>query len=78
MVKRTDVSECKECYLKGCNCVCNTCVRARKRNDKLSSHALLILQFADALEVDVTDLIEFAHESVGIPRDLCILKKEPH
>lgn len=67
-MRRTDGSNCEACFLKGCDCNCETCVAARPRNNQLSSSALMVLQLADVMKVDVTEVKEY-------PDDFCIPKK---
>lgn len=59
---------CTECYMKDCDCTCDVCVAARERNNKLSTSALMVLQIADIMKVDVTKVEEY-------PSDFCVLKK---
>lgn len=42
--------DCKECFLKGCDCTCHTCNVARERNNRLSNLELTRLQAMAALE----------------------------
>lgn len=41
--------KCKECFLKGCDCECETCIKARERNNRLSLQALMILQISHVM-----------------------------
>ena len=43
--------ECRECYLKGCNCECQTCKDAHPRNDKLTQKELDALSLEHAWEL---------------------------
>ena len=50
MYLNDDRSDCKECFIRGCECECNTCEEVRPRNWRLTNLELTRLSVAKALE----------------------------
>lgn len=49
-MKRNEPNDCRACYVKDCDCTCNTCKAAQERNDKLSNEELSQMNLKSAIE----------------------------
>lgn len=50
--------DCKECFLRGCDCNCPTCVAERQRNTGLTNSELISLSIETKLGPLMTDEIK--------------------
>ena len=48
-MRKADGTNCKACFSKECDCECETCLAARKRNEITPQHSLDVMNMEHAI-----------------------------